>query len=77
MFPIRPKNSEDSMKALFSEASRRARDEGVETYDEWRDLVQELLQEKINEGMFDINEDIPTAEKDLEMMWTDAARPLR
>jgi hypothetical protein len=77
MFSERPKNSEDSVRTLFNEAGRRAHDEGVETYDEWRDLVQGLLQEKVNEGMFDIDEDIPSMERDLEMMWSEAERTLR
>jgi hypothetical protein len=77
MFPTRPKNSEDSVRTLFNEASRRAHDEGIGTYDEWLDLVQGLLQEKVNEGMFDIDEDIPTMERDLNMMWAEAARSLR
>ncbi|MBP9751876.1 MAG: hypothetical protein KBD19_03385 [Candidatus Moranbacteria bacterium] len=77
MFSERPKNSEDSVRTLFNEASRRAHDEGIETYDEWRDLVQGLLQEKVNEGMFDIDEDIPSMEKDLEMMWSEAERTLQ
>ncbi len=74
---MRPKESEDSVKTLFNEARRRAHDEGIETYDEWRDLVGELLQEKVNEGSFDIDEDIPTMEKDLDMMWPEMERSFR
>jgi hypothetical protein len=55
MFSERPKNSEDSVKTLFNEASRRAHDE----------------------GMFDIDENIPTMEKDLGMMWTEMDRSFR
>lgn len=77
MFSMRPKNSEDSVRTLFNEASRRAHDEGIGRYDEWHDLIQELLQEKLNDGMFDIDEDIPTMEKDLDMMWAEAERSLR
>lgn len=77
MFLERPKNSEDSVRTLFNEASRRAHDEGIGTYDEWLDLVQGLLQEKVNDGMFDIDEDIPTMERDLGMMWSEVEHSLR
>lgn len=61
---------EDSVQTLFEEASRRAHIEGIDSYDEYRDLVEDLLQEKLNNGVFDVDEDLPTMQKDLEMMWS-------
>ena len=64
-----PQYEEDSIETLFREVSRRAQAEGIGSYDEYRDLVEGLLQEKLNEGVFDADEDLPTMEKDLERMW--------
>lgn len=69
MMRERPQLREDSVETLFQEASRRARAEGIGSYDEYRDLVEDLIQEKLNNGVFDIGEDLPTIQKDLEMMW--------
>lgn len=69
MMNERPQMKEDSVQTLFQEVSRRAHAEGIGSYEEYRDLVEDLLQEKLNDGIFDVGEDLPTMEKDLEMMW--------
>ncbi len=64
-----PAFHEDSTQALLQELRERVKHEGVIAYDEYRELVSELIQEKLSEGVFDINEDLPTIEADLEGRW--------
>jgi hypothetical protein len=77
MYATRPKQNEDSVRTLYQEARRRAKEEGVATYDEWRDLIRDLIQERVNEGAMDTGEDTLTAERDLEILWSDVERSLR
>lgn len=72
-----PQLREESVQTLFQEARQRAHAEMIETYEEYRDLVEDLLQEKVNEGTFDSGEDIPTMQKDLDMMWPEVEKGLR
>jgi DNA-binding ferritin-like protein len=65
----KPAFHEDSVQSLFQELRERVREEGTDTYGEFKELVQELLQEKLNEGVFDVNEDLQTIESDLESRW--------
>lgn len=65
----KPAFYEDSAQALFDELRERAKYEGIGTYGEYKELVQELIQEKLNAGVFDVNEDLPTMERDLEGRW--------
>jgi hypothetical protein len=67
---------EDSVETLFQEARRRAEYEGVSSYGEYRDLVEDLLQERMNEGVFRVSEDLPTVQRDLEMMWPQVEKTL-
>lgn len=68
---------EESVQTLFQEAKRRAHVDLIDSYEEYRDLVEDLLQEKVNDGTFDLGEDIPTIQKDLDMMWPEIERGLR
>ena len=77
MKDLNPTFHEDSTQELFSELRGRVRFEGIETYGEYRELVQELIQEKVSEGVFDINEDLPTIEMDLQGRWTEIEATLR
>jgi hypothetical protein len=72
-----PQLREDSVETLFREARRRADEEGISSYGEYRGLVEDLLQEKVNEGTFSVSEDLPTMQKDLEMMWPRVEKSLR
>ncbi len=65
----KPAFQEDSVQSLFQELRERVREEGTDTYGEFKELVQELLQEKLNEGVFDVNEDLQTIESDLVGRW--------
>ena len=51
--------------------------EGIETYGEFCELVAELIQEKLSEGAFDLNEDLSTVEADLEGRWPEIEATLR
>lgn len=72
----RPQLKEDSVQVLFQEARRRSEYEGVSSYGEYRDLVEDLLQERMNEGVFGASEDLPTVQRDLEMMWPQVEKTL-
>jgi hypothetical protein len=65
----KPAFHEDSVQSLLQELRERVMGEGLDTYGEYKDLVQELLQERLSEGAFDINEDLSTIESDLEARW--------
>lgn len=67
----KPAFHEDSVQSLFQELRERVKSEGIETYGEYRELVQELVQEKLGDGIFDINEDLSTVESDLEGRWSE------
>jgi hypothetical protein len=67
----KPAFHEDSVQSLFQELRGRVRDEGADTYGEYKELVQEMLQEKLSEGVFDVNEDLQTIESDLEGRWSE------
>ncbi|NTW14956.1 MAG: hypothetical protein HGA38_01135 [Candidatus Moranbacteria bacterium] len=73
----RPTNREDSVQELFEELRGRVCAEGVGTYGEYRELVQELVQERLGEGGFDVNEDLSTVEADLEARWPEIEAGLR
>lgn len=58
-----------SVQSLYYQLRARVRTQGVETYDEYIDMVEELLQEKLGYGFFDKHDDMAQIQKDLEMMW--------
>jgi|GEM_PF-1141016 len=65
----KPVFHEDSVQSLFEELCNRVSDEGIGTYGEYRELVQEIVQERLGEGSADVNEDLDTIESDLEARW--------
>ncbi len=58
-----------SLQSLYFQLRARVRAQGVESYDEYIDMVDELLQEKLGYGFFDKHDDMAQVQKDLEMMW--------
>jgi len=66
---ISPAFHEDSVQSLFEELRERMRLEGADSYAEYRGLISELIQEKLGEGVFDSNEELPTIEAALENRW--------
>ena len=64
-----PADREESTQSLFLELRERVRREGIDTYGEYCELVSDLVQERLGDGVFDINEDLSTIESDLEARW--------
>ncbi len=77
MNDINPAFHETSEQTLFEELRTRVKAEGVSSQGGYRDLIQEVLEEKVGEGVFDINEDLPTIERDLEGRWPEIEAVLR
>lgn len=73
----KPAFHESSEQSLFDELRGRARAEGISSPGEYRDLIQEVLEEKVSEGVFDRSEDLPTIERDLEGRWPEVEAVLR
>lgn len=63
-----------TIRGLYFQALERSRIHGVRNYDEYRDLVQELIQQKLNEGEFDADDDIEQIERDLELLWPEVEK---
>lgn len=72
-----PAFHEESEESLFQELRARAGRERIGSQDEYRQLIQELIQERVAEGLFDPNEDLPTIERDLEGRWPEIEAALR
>lgn len=72
-----PAFHEESEESLFQELRVRAKRERIGSPDEYRQLIQELIQEKVAEGIFDPNEDLPTIERDLGSRWSEIEAGLR
>ncbi len=66
-----PDPNDTFVQNLFEEVKGRAISEGIQNYDEWIDLVEDLIQEKLNDGELTKDDDLLTIQKDLEMMWAD------
>jgi len=77
MKDLKPAFHEDSVQELFQELRERVNYEGVVTFGTYREFVRELLQERVSEGVFDMNEDLPTIERDLEGRWSEIEAGLR
>ena len=77
MEDMKPAFQEDSAQTLFQELRELVKQEGIETYGEFCELVAELIQEKLSEGAFDLNEDLSTVEADLEGRWPEIEATLR
>ncbi|HWQ60417.1 MAG TPA: hypothetical protein VN420_04740 [Candidatus Fimivivens sp.] len=65
----KPAFQEDSAQSLFDALRERVRDEDIKTYGEYRQLVQDIIQEQLSEGALDVNEDLDTLESDLDSRW--------
>lgn len=65
-----------SVRTLYYEALGRMRQQGARSYDEYIDLVEELLQQKLSDGELDKHDDLPQIQKDLEMLWPDIEQEL-
>lgn len=66
-----PDPNDTFVQNLFEEVKERALHEGITSYDEWIDLVEDLVQDKLTDGELTKHDDLLTIQKDLEMMWAD------
>jgi hypothetical protein len=77
MTSYKPAFHESSEQSLFDELRVQAKAEGISSQGEYRELIQELLEVKVSEGVFDVNEDLTTIEHDLEGRWPEVEAGLR
>lgn len=62
---------EPSVENLLRELKRRAKDELITTPDAYEELVDEILNEKIEWGEIEDSDDTPTMREDLIARWPD------
>lgn len=60
---------EYSTEDLFLELRRRVNDENIKSYDQYKDLVDLLVEEKKNYGFYSDDEDLEQLKRDLEVRW--------
>ena len=65
---------EFSIQDLFEEARRRSKEEKVQTFGEFKSLVDDLVEEKKSFGFFSDHEDIVQIKKSLESRWSEVQK---
>lgn len=60
---------EYSEQDLLQELKKTAREQGVRTYEEYIDMVDEIIEEKRGYGFFSANEDLVQLRSTLEERW--------
>lgn len=68
---------EYSFKELLNEIKRRAKESTLQSDYEYTDLVEEVIEEKKNEGFFSEDEDLEQLKDDLEIMWPEVEQYLQ
>jgi len=68
--------SEFSLEQLFLELKKQSRSENVQSYDEYIDLVDNLVEEKKNYGFLVDEEDLEQIKQDLELRWVEVERSM-
>lgn len=68
---------EYSFKELLNEIKKRAKESALQSDYEYTDLVEEVIEEKKNEGLFSEDEDLEQLKSDLELMWPEVERYLQ
>lgn len=61
--------SEYSLENLFGELQKQAKSENVQSYEEYVDLVDNLIEEKKSYGFLADEEDLEQIKHDLELRW--------
>jgi hypothetical protein len=67
---------EPSIESLFQELRKRARQEGISTYEEYIELVDGIVMEKLDDGHFLQDEDLVQIRIDLEQRWLEIKEEL-
>jgi hypothetical protein len=68
--------SEYSLETLFLELRKQSRVENIHSYDEYIDLVDNLIEEKKSYGFLLDQEDLEQIRHDLELRWPELERKL-
>jgi hypothetical protein len=68
---------EYSFKELLGEIKTRAKESAVQSDYEYVDLVEEVVEEKKNEGFFSEDEDLEQLKNDLKLVWPEVEKFLR
>ena len=58
-----------NVESLYEEVAERAREQGVASEDAWKELVEEILDERINWGEVDIDDDVTSMREALQEKW--------
>ena len=67
-----PDTNEISVEPLYQSLRRRALRQGISSYDEYADLVDEIIQEKINAGLIESQDaGLEQLSNDLRSKWRD------
>ncbi|MEK7598616.1 MAG: hypothetical protein AAB487_02675 [Patescibacteria group bacterium] len=66
---IETTEAEYSVRDIFSEIRETALRERLSSFTQYRDLIDEIVEEKRIYGLFDDDEDTTQIKKDLELMW--------
>jgi hypothetical protein len=67
---------EYSPEDLLNELKERTKNENVRNIDSYKDLVDELIEEKKNYGFFSEDEDLEQIKDDLEQRWPEVEKSL-
>ncbi|TAL20688.1 hypothetical protein EPN90_00275 [Patescibacteria group bacterium] len=66
-----------NLEDLYEEVSERAREAGVASEEVWNELVETVLDERLNWGEVDVDDDITTMREALQAKWSDFERGLQ
>lgn len=69
--PLTYSGAEYSEESLFEEIKEAARRERISTLVQYRDLIDEIVEEKRIYGFFSDDEDLTQVKKDLESRWVE------
>jgi len=67
--PLTYSGAEYSEESLFDEIKEAAKRERISTLVQYRDLIDEIVEEKRIYGFFSDDEDLSQVKKDLEARW--------
>jgi len=56
---------------LFREIKKAAENEKIRTFEEYRSLVDDIVEDKIDQGFLDKNEDVEQMKHNLESRWSE------
>ena len=74
--PLTYSGAEYSAESLFDEIKEAAKRERISTLVQYRDLIDEIVEEKRIYGFFSDDEDLSQVKKDLEARWEEISKLL-